>query len=306
VYMAFASHGDEDPYHGWIIGYNSHDLSQQTGVFNVTPNGMEGGIWQGGHGLASDDSGSIYAISGNGDFDGTRNFGQSFLRLNSAGLALSASFTPDNWLDLDDGDTDIGSSGPVLIRGKNLLLGANKGGVVYVVDAAHMGGLQSGNPQVVQMLQARRGPIFNMALWNGPNGEILYIEGADAGVNAYCMSARTFNPAPCSSNSSVPATAKAGMAISANGNKRGTGILWITTGSGSGATLRAFDATDVSNEIWNSDQSGGPDALGSFAKFATPTIAAGRVYVPTFSGQIVVYGLTSQSNVLGRLTGLKR
>src|SRR5439155_17488337 len=68
VYMAFASHGDDEPYHGWIIAYNSHDLSQQTAAFNVTPNGAEGGIWQGGRGLAADGAGNIFAISGNGDF----------------------------------------------------------------------------------------------------------------------------------------------------------------------------------------------------------------------------------------------
>lgn len=55
--------------------------------------------------------------------------------------------------------------------------------------------------------------------------------------------------------------------------------------------LRAFDATDVSKELWNSLQDATRDDLGNFAKFSPPTVVNGKVYLPTFSNQLVIYGL---------------
>lgn len=297
VYIAFASHGDQDPYHGWIVGYNAHDLSQQSGAFNVTPNGAEGGIWQSGRGLAADDQGDIYAISGNGDSDGTVNFGESFLRLTSnSGLAVADWFTPSDWNQLDAGDLDLGSAGPVLVPGTNLMVGASKLGMVYVVDRTRMGGLWDGKTQTVQSFRALRNWIFNFAMWNSSKGNILYMQADGDGVKAFCMSDRAFGTTPCASNSSVAGSAKGGIVVSADGSTPGTAILWTTTTAAGSAmlasgTLHAFDASDISKELWNSDFNGATDALGSFAKFANPTIAAGKVYVPTFSGQLVVYGL---------------
>ena len=67
--------------------------------------------------------------------------------------------------------------------------------------------------------------------------------------------------------------------ISANGTHNA--ILWAieyVTGGGNGV-LHAYDATDVSREIYNSLQSGTRDTLGSAAKFSVPTVVNGRVYV---------------------------
>ena len=51
VYLAFGSHADSPPFHGWVLGYDARTLAQ-TCVFNLTPNGDEGAIWAGrdGHG----------------------------------------------------------------------------------------------------------------------------------------------------------------------------------------------------------------------------------------------------------------
>jgi outer membrane protein assembly factor BamB len=88
------------------------------------------------------------------------------------------------------------------------------------------------------------------------------------------------------------------LALSANGSAPGSGIVWAlcpysgdaSTGTALGI-LRAFDASDVSKELWNSRQDASRDDVGTFAKFNTPTIANGKVYVPTFSGYLAVYGL---------------
>src|SRR6516162_9555239 len=75
--------GDFDPYHGWVMAYNATTL-QQVGVYNSTPNGSRGGFWQSGTGIPIDASGNAYVTSGNGDWDGAMNFGDTMLKLGLA------------------------------------------------------------------------------------------------------------------------------------------------------------------------------------------------------------------------------
>jgi len=54
--------------------------------------------------------------------------------------------------------------------------------------------------------------------------------------------------------------------------------------------VRALDATDL-RELWNSEMKPERDRVGNFAKFSAPTVVNGKVYVGTFSGKLLVYGL---------------
>ncbi len=56
IYFGFASHGDNQPYHGWIFGYNATTL-QRTLALCLTPNGEGAGVWMSGGGLAADANG---------------------------------------------------------------------------------------------------------------------------------------------------------------------------------------------------------------------------------------------------------
>ena len=66
--------------------------------------------------------------------------------------------------------------------------------------------------------------------------------------------------------------------------------------------LRAFDATDLSHELWDSAMDPARDALGAFATFNAPTIANGKVYVGTFSGYLAVYGLLAPETLVPSTT----
>jgi len=70
----------------------------------------------------------------------------------------------------------------------------------------------------------------------------------------------------------------------ANGSQNG--IVWAVPSDNNGM-LRAFDAATL-NEIYDSNQQPG-DVLGSWAEFAVPTIADGKVYVGTFNS-LAAYG----------------
>ncbi len=304
IYVAFGSHGDSGPWHGWVVSYNASDLSRQSALFMASPNGWGGSIWQSGSGPAADDTGSVYMISGNGSYDGNTEFSESVLKFNP-GLSLMGWATPPNWSMLALNDYDL-SAGPALIPGTHSVVAADKYGELYLIDGdalAPMPSGQSGNAQIIQGVQW--GGIFNFALWPTGLSTYVYLQQQGSTLKAYQILGGELNATPASESAPTGAGMPfVGMSISANGSKAGTGILWETTGNRSDpsipATLHAFDAGNLANEIWNSDMTGGADSVGMFAKFANPTVADGKVFVPTWSGSLAVYGLRSMQQRAAR------
>ena len=196
VYIAWASYGDSNPYHGWVIAYNASTL-QQVGALCVTPNGARGGIWQSGQPLSIDASGNLYVATGNGDFDGSRNFGESVLKLNPS-LSLLDWFAPDNWSTLNTLDLDLGSAGLLLIPGTNKLLAGGKEGRFYLVNETGLGHTQVGNGQIPQTFQVTSGGNLHgaPAFWNGPSGPWAYVWGEVDFLKAFAFNGSTFNTTP--------------------------------------------------------------------------------------------------------------
>jgi hypothetical protein len=290
VYVAFGAHADESPWHGWVISYDFSDLSMQTGVFVTTPSGDGGGIWQAGRGLPADDAGNVYAITGNGDFDGAKDFSETFVKLSGRSAKLTGWYTPDYWQVLSDGDADL-SAGPALIPGTHMVLGGDKYGELYLINGDVMGGLSSNTSAGQIFTGAVFGGMFNLAVWGRADGTYVYAQGQGDVIKSYWIS-RDWKISAASAGVTNADTPRVGMAFSSNGAS--DGILWETTGNFQAAstpgTLHAFDALDLTKELWNSDLNSPQDSLGSFSKFANPTIANGKVYVPTQSGAVVVYG----------------
>jgi hypothetical protein len=129
VYAAFASYGDNPPYRGWVFRFDADTLAISD-VFCTVPaggdKGGEGGIWQAGQGPAADDSGNVYVITGNGDFEPTEsNFGMSVLKLDPT-LRVLDWFAPHDQGPLSDHDLDLGSGGVLVIPGANRIAGGGK------------------------------------------------------------------------------------------------------------------------------------------------------------------------------------
>jgi hypothetical protein len=299
-------------YSGWVLAYNKHTL-QQSGAFATQTTGPGGGgVWQSGRPPAVDKSGNVYVFTGNGygsGYDGVRNFSESAIKLDPArGLRLIDWFTPGNWSDLDSADSDLTGSGPLLIPGTSLLAGGGKGGILYVLNTANLGKFNAFDSQIVQeesiSAQIRSGPVYwqRSAASGGPR---LYHWGLSDAVKAFAFDGTKFAATPSSSGSGAQSYPGGTLALSANGEQHGSGVLWATVSASGNAendpptpgALHAFDAEDVSRELWNSSMKSSRDGFGNFAKFVPPLVANGRVYVATWSNQVAVYGLFSSFSV---------
>jgi hypothetical protein len=122
VYVGYASHGDNGPYHGWVVGYNTRDI--RTGpvkVFNTSPYGNASGIWMSGGGLGFDNEHNLYLATGNGfgvgftgDQAGPNSLGQGggalgYLQINHSVSVRFRNFNPNNETGLGrDGAFDAG------------------------------------------------------------------------------------------------------------------------------------------------------------------------------------------------------
>ena len=306
VYVAFGSHGDAAPYHGWLVAYSAQNVQSRPVVFNASPNGSGGSIWQSGRGPAADDAGNVYVVTSNGDSDFTSNYSNAVLRLDPTHLTVSDWFAPFDFQALSDGDEDLGSSGALLIPNTNLLVTGGKAGVLYVMDRTALGQTHANDSQILQRIDMGQFGIFNMALWNRPDGALLYTHVGNSPVVTYKLSGTQFSSSPVAQSLSAFVVPFQGMTLSANGTQAGSGILWVTGANTwplpASGVLHAYNA-DGLNEIWNSTMSDS-DALGGFVKFANPTVANGKVYVPTMDYQLLVYGPKANGTTSPSVTGI--
>ncbi len=303
IYTAYGSFCDNDPYHGWVISYAYNGSSfQQNAVFNSTPDGTRGGIWAAGGALAGDDNGSIYFSSGNGTFNKSGNHnevGDAIVKL-SPDLKITDYFAPFNQTCLEDVDADLGSGGPMLTPTNNHLFEGGKEGRIYILDQNNLGQnttlANACNNQnrfdvdkVVQETPPRTvGGIFSTPVyWNGSNGENVFYSSVGHTTVAFKLDSTGKLVLPASSQTARNFGFTGGNpVVSSNGQQPGTGVLWMLDPAG---LLRAFDATDLAKELYNSNQNSARDSMGTYVKFSSPTVANGEVFVGT-SNSLNVYG----------------
>src|SRR5579864_2204708 len=263
LYLGFGSLGDFPTWHGWLMAYDATTL-QQKAVFNTSPSSSEGSIWQGGQGPVADNAGNIYVATGNGPFDintGGSAYGDSILKLNGSSLSVLDYFTPDDQSSLSSNDADL--------QEWQVFSGQFIGAPVY---------------------------------WSSSTfGPLLYTYGPADLPKAFRFNSGIFQTSPVSVGAirNVAGDASnAALAVSSSGDTPGSGILWsAASASGDPAhspmpgILRAFDAANLANELWDSNQNSARDKPGSYAKYVSPIVANGKVYLATVSGEVAVYGL---------------
>jgi hypothetical protein len=297
VYIAWGSFTDTGPYHGWVMAYDGTTL-QQLGTFNATPNGGNssctpyaahtgcdgkgGGIWTNGA-ITADQNGTIFAGVGNGTFDSSRDYGESFIKLQPRTLTLLDSFTPFNVSTLNGNDLDLGG-GTVLLPDQpgsspHLLVSAGKEGRIYLINRDFMGGHGSMDNVVWESgMEAVGAPGCSGSASDGCNrtsaafwNNWVYFHGKDEAIKAFQLNATNppslsatpvskgtinyFNPNNSNTRGATPI-------ISSNGNSNG--IAWDlrvddAADPGLDAILYAYDARNLANKLWSSDQNSGAE-----------------------------------------------
>ena len=371
IYVAFGSHADTRPWHGWIFAFQGDaqgDIQNPAGlsgpaIWTTTSTGLGGSIWQGGSGLAEDDvNNTVYAMTGNGEesTEGTQssdiafpttsacmsspNLADSFVSLTSV-LTVNGCFAPSDDGPMSDGhsreaqDLDVSSSGPVKIPGTSALIGGEKEGLIFVLNTASQLALSQ------SFLAAKPRDGFTVqgsgyhhihgtpALWKNANGVITaYVWPERDYLRAYswdkvndvfdCLSGSGLVPCQGPSGNTQPVQISTIenpdcsfgtlgcskmpggiLSISANGGTSGSAIVWASVPIDTDAlyrvvpgVLRAFNAENLQQEVWDSQMHASRDGNFNFAKFAPPLVGNGRVYMATFSNAVNVYGLCPSSS----------
>ena len=320
VYVAFSSYGDTDPFHGWVIGFNATNLVQMTNyVFCTTPNANtsdfgvnagEASLWMGGNGLCVDASSNLYFETGNGSFSANTNggdYGDSFVKLsttNQVSQFIAADyFTPTNQASDAANDLDLGSGGPCLLPDSagsaahpHLMVGSGKDGNIYLVDRDNMGhyiGPGTVNVNLQTLFGAIAGSYGTPAYFNN----WIYYQSSGDVMKAFLITNGVISSSPVSRSTVTLGGLGYAPVISANGTNNA--IAWVIdasaynnansdTSSGS-AVLRAFNATNLSQQLYNSNLKASDNAPGT-VKYPVPTIANGKVFVAGDLG-VAVYGI---------------
>jgi hypothetical protein len=330
VYVAWASHGDARPYHGWVIGFNAQTL-QPVKVFNTTLNAGGVGIWQSGGAITADAQGNLYFAVGNG-FTGPQgqaafnpslgNWSESVLKLSTTGqLTVADYFTPYDWQTLDSQDADLGSGGAMLLPDSvgstahpHLMVELGKSGKIYLIDRANMGHnvLPPGPDNVVQVVTAGQHGVWgNPSFFQmTPTTGIIYYHGSGDVLRGYTITNGHIDDAhvmvaPQSTFSNFPGTQPVISANSiANPTNPTDGIVWeLQVDNFGGGTpfgtrpltgttfLRALDATNLNTILYDS----GSSAVGQRDIFGEPI----KFTVPTVTNGHVLVGTARTFSVFG-------
>jgi hypothetical protein len=304
IFVSFTSHCDVPPYSGWIMAYSQSSLAQ-VAVLNVGPNSNAGpSIWMSGGGPAADTAGNVYLLTANGAFETTLNaqgfpskgdFGNSFLKIAGSGgvLAVADYFALTNTVAESNADEDLGSGGALLLPDvtdsgntvHHLVVGAGKDGNIYLVDRDSMGKFSAGGNNIYQQLNG----ALPGGVWSTPAffNNTLYYADSGGSLKAFVLVNAKVNATPQSQSAVQFTYPGSAPAVSANGTANG--IVWAHENTNPGV-LHAYDATNLTHELYNSSQAGSRDQFGAGNKYITATIADGLVFLGT-TDSVAIFGL---------------
>ena len=328
ILVGWGSFSDWGVYHGWLMAFDPSTL-KLLAVFNPTPNyqstdaasgpadyGGGGSFWQGGAAPAVDADGNIFLNSADGSFNadqGGNNYGDTLLKLHYTGSSFQVVdwFTPANAACIDLHDLEIGSGGVVLLptdvtNGAKLAAAFGKEGRLFLVNRDTLGHYNSGGDnQIAQEFMIGNytcsdsitGDVAEGSTWNRLYGNPSYWNGnlyagaSNLQLKQYQFQSGLLNPTPVATAPSVSGLRGANTVVSANANQNA--IVWAYEKSAAGqGILHAYDATDISHELWNSNMNSGRDGLGQGIGFATPVVVDGHVIV-TYDTRVGIFGPVS-------------
>ena len=325
IIIGWSSFSDYGVYHGWLMAYDPSTL-KQLAAFNPTTqaqpidaangiadHGGGGGMWQGGAPPAVDADGNIFVNTADGSFNadqGGNNYGDTMLKLqfNGSSFQIVDWFTPYNAACIDKDDIELGSGGVALLptdftNGVKLAIAHDKEGRMFLVNTDTMGHFNTSADQIPQEFMvgqytcsdttqqsAADGPNWNRlygtpSYWNG----YIYSGASNLPLKQYKFENGLLDPTPTATSPSSFGYRGANTVVSSNGTQNG--IVWASEKTPAGlGILHAYDANDISHELWNSNMVSQRDAIGEGIGFGVPVIANGQVIVAN-NKQINIFGL---------------
>jgi hypothetical protein len=328
IYIAWASHGDVGPYHGWLATVNVTNVKTSgmtlSGVLCTSPNDDQAGIWAAGGAVVFEpDDSAFYFMTGNGTggaptlgsngLPTDANYNEAVIKAvmdpstsatnqgpNGWGMKVVDFFIPYNVAQMDAADSDFGSGAPALLPASagipghpNLLIAAGKDGRVYVLDRNNLGHYNSsGDPNALNSVVNSSGQLTPPDIIGGTLSTPTYFNGKVYLTGGYGDHGKAFT---ISSTGKLVAASQ--TALATLGIEPGNAII-SANGTTNGIAwyldrnsneLHAYDANSLATELWNSNEATG-NSVGTVIRFSEPTVANGEVFVGTANG-FVAYGL---------------
>ncbi len=305
LYIGIGSHCDNNAGNisGWLLRYDTNlVLKKAFNTIEVSQGYELGSIWMTGFAPAIDSAGHVYVVTGNGAFSRKplpRDYGESVLSFAQDLTRVRSSFTPASYQRLNNGDTDFGSGGVMLVptvtgqAAPPMAVAMGKDATLYLLSQTNLGGLRANDAGALQAL--RLGPSGG-GVWGGPayygspTGGRVYMQRDSDVLKAFSVST-TSTPSLMQVASGTSAAGYGGSLpiVSSNGAASGTGVVWLVR-RGATEQLEAYDAMALGSPIFAAN-AGSWSNTSYGNSFVTPLEANGRVYVPAYK-TVTVFGLT--------------
>ncbi len=318
VYAGFGSFCDfaADLSRGWLLGWNANTLAplpanQILDKQAKSPNDFFlSSIWMSGYGLAADDSGNILFVTGNSDpsgttYDGVTNIQESVVKVSPDLMSVLDLFTPDNVGALDEGDTDFGSGGALVLPDQpgqipHLAVAAGKFGSMYLMNEDDLGGYSPTGNNVLG--------TYNVgACWCGQSyfvdpsdglARVVSSGGSSIGVWKLQTSPSPSLTKVSSSTSIIIGQQNPGFFTSVSSNGTANPIVWALShpvnSNPAPIALYAFDPEaggSTLNPIFKAIAGNWPNVGGN--SNLVPVVANGQVFVAS-NKQLRIFGLKRQ------------
>jgi hypothetical protein len=301
IYVSIGSHCDNNQNNitGWLLAFN--EALSQTAAFHTvqTPGGTElASIWMSGFAPAISASGSVFVVTGNGDFTrGQKDWGESVLELTPTLSAVRSSFTDSSFGNLNNNDTDFGSGGVMLlppVTGQTappLAVAMGKSSKLFLLSQTQLGGVKPNEGGALQVQNAGGHGLWGgPAYWNGSAGPIVLTQTDSDVLKSWTVNTGS-KPSLTLAQSGTSQAGYGGSLpiVSSNGATPATGVVWLIDRAQEPFSIEAYNAASLGAPIFSAQI--GKWSNSNDNPFLTPIEANGRVYAPGYK-VVKVFGLT--------------
>jgi PQQ enzyme repeat len=279
LYVPYGSLRDCNFFHGWLVGV---PIGNPASVTAWATSAMGGGIWGVG-GVASDGANPFVTTGNTFNTSGNWSGGEAIIRF-QPGPIFSGSpadfWVPLNWLYLDNNNSDLGSSGPLLVdvpgaRPSNLVVALGKNGKAYLANRRNLGGISA--PIALHHIPGSSSIIQAAATYRTTLGTYVVLRVNSNNLSALYIAATN------------PPTIRGGWSVFRNGG--GCGSPFVTSTDGANDMIVWVVGTEGDQRLHGYDgdtgaviyRGGGTNERmgGTHSYSTTGIVARGRIYVAT-------------------------